>query len=119
MKRDSCIYPVLTSPKPKTAKKCVGITGKNTVTKTIDADWPVSNCAESNNKPNKQTSRSLYAWTSQDFCQDGFLKSHPRKKLQTLKHEQEINSRPDGHGCLFLYVWAVTSRLTLCGLIAR
>ena len=36
--RDSCIYPVLTTPKPKMAKKCVGITGKNTVTKTIDAD---------------------------------------------------------------------------------
>ena len=28
----------LTTPEPKMAKKCVGITGKNTVTKTIDAD---------------------------------------------------------------------------------
>ena len=83
------------------AKKCVGITGKNTVTKTIDADWPVSNCAGSNNKPDKQTSRSLYAWTSQDFCRDGFLKSCPRKKLQTLKQEQEINGCPDGRGCRF------------------
>ena len=101
MKRDCCIYPVLTTPEPKMAKKCVGITDKNTVTKTIDADWPVSNCAESNNKPNKQTSHSQYAWTSQVFCQDGFLKSHPRKKLQTLKQEQEINSHPDCHGCRF------------------
>ena len=101
MKRDSCIYPVLTTPEPKMAKKGVGITGKNTVTETIDADWPVSNCAEGNNKQNKQTSRSLCAWTSQDFCQDGFLKSHPRKKLQTLKQEQEINSHRDGHGCHF------------------
>ena len=36
--RDSCIYPVLTTRKRKMAKKCVAITGKNTVTKTIDAD---------------------------------------------------------------------------------
>ena len=82
------------------AKKWVVTSGKNTFTKTIDADLPVSNWAESN-KPNKQTSRSLYKWASQDFCQDGFLKSHPRKKLQTLKQEQEINSHPDGHGCRF------------------
>ena len=79
------------------AKKCLGVTGKNTVTKIIDGDWPLSNCAGSNNKPNKQTSRSLYAWTSQDFCRDGFFKSRPRKKLQTLKQEQEINGCPDGH----------------------
>ena len=54
MKSDSCIYPVLTIPEPKMAKKCVGLTGKNSVTETIDTDWPVLNCAESkNNKPNK------------------------------------------------------------------
>ena len=58
MKRDSCIYPVLTIPEPKMTKKCVGLTGKNSVTETIDADWPVSNCAESKN--NNQTNK-LYA----------------------------------------------------------
>ena len=43
MKRDSCIYPVLITLEPRMAKKWVVTSGKNTFTKTIDADLPVSN----------------------------------------------------------------------------